>query len=211
MRLVFRFLSLKPECSFKVWLGLWLMPLDCISHGSRVDSGGGNHCDCFDSYSWPVDKLTVSCLCKGKYWCWFSKQSVKLWSDFLTLLSVCRSWAHTHTHAGWRETVPAAGELNSYTDLCSFTLGSWWMMFVWLSCSECAHTHSYDWNTHKLGVVVDLPSLVPLPCVDIGLCLEIFFFFFTSSFSISNFSVRKRQEPTETFFRLTGNQPISPS
>lgn len=53
------------------------------------------------------------------------------------------------------------------------------------------HTGSRDWNTHKLRVGVGLPSLIPLPCVDFGLCFEIFFFFFTIQFSISYFSVKK--------------------
>lgn len=100
MCLAFRFLPLKPECSFKFCLGLWHTALDCIRHGSVVSDGGWNHRNCSDSYSRPVDKPTVSCLYKAKYWYWHNKQCSELWSVWGLPLStpVFRSWTHTCMH-----------------------------------------------------------------------------------------------------------------
>lgn len=58
----------------------------------------------------------------------------------------------------------------------------------------CAHTYTaMPENTHKLGAWVGLPSLIPLPCVDFGLCLEIFFSSFPFlTFQCENFESQLR-------------------
>lgn len=122
MCLAFRFLSLKPECGFKFCLGVWLMALDCIRHGSVVSYGGWNHRNCLDSYSWPVDKLTVSCLYKAKYWYWHNKHCNELWSDWgLPLSTQCFGHEHTHTHRlVWDSLLASRG---------SWTLTDWLVFF----------------------------------------------------------------------------------
>lgn len=99
-RLAFKSLPQKLECSFTFCLGLWLV-LNCIRHGSLVSDGGWNDQNCLYGYSWPVDKLTVSCLYKTKYWYWQSKHCNELWSDWgLPISALCfRSW--THAYMGW--------------------------------------------------------------------------------------------------------------
>lgn len=194
------------------------MPLDCIRHGSVVGDGGWNHRNCLESCSRAVDKLTVSCLYKAEYWYWHKQQHSELWWDWGFPLS-SRGYgqenmhAHEHTHRHRVLWVRPFGQLlESWTLTPTCVLSPWeadgWCLFGFAVANAHTHTHTrcHDWNTQTRGRGrAGLPSLILLSCVDFGLCLEIFVSF---KFSIS--SLRDSiQNPTEAFFRLTGNQPVS--
>lgn len=168
MCLAFRFLSLNPEHGFKFCLG-----------GSLTHSTG-LHQTWFSSQWWWMKSLKlprqfIHDLLTSSLQVVFIKQSI----DTGTINSsvncgqtevphFLHTHKHTHTytltHSGWCETVSwrATGELDSYTDLCSFTLGSWWMMFVWFSWPVVmTHTNTQSHNpTHILKYLILIHQLL---------------------------------------------------
>lgn len=141
-----------------------------------------------------VHELLTSCLYKAEYWYWHKQQHSELWWDWGFPLS---SWGygqehmHTHEHTHRHRVLwvrPFGQLLESWTLTPTCVLSPWeadgWCLFGFAVANAHTHTRCHDWNTQTRGRGrAGLPSLIPLSCVDFGLCLEIFVSF---KFSISS-------------------------